>query len=189
MFENWEQTGSRARTEWQAYLRTELGAGLGPYLRTELGAGLGPPHGLPAGRAGSRARTRQQVVLWSRTGSRARTRKVSHYLGTRLGAGLGPNSLVPVIMGSLARTRCTFNGEHCSNPDVPVVGGGVAWLGADRWPGAVFRRYRGAWLGPWQIEKNNQNCGESVWGAWLDPIHFLFQKFRVDYRELGSDLR
>jgi hypothetical protein len=78
---------------------------------------------------------------------------VSHYLGTRLGAGLGPNSLVPVFLGSLARTRCTFYGEHCSNPDVPVVEGGVAGLGADRWPGAVIGRYRGAWLGPWRIEK------------------------------------
>ena len=71
---NWEQTGSRARTELQAYLRTELGAGLGPYLRTELGAGLGPYHmdylqaGLGAG---------------LEPGSRL-------YRGAGLGAGLGP---------------------------------------------------------------------------------------------------
>ena len=71
---NWEQTGSRARTEPQAYLRTELGAGLGPYLRTELGAGLGPYHmdylqaGLGAG---------------LEPGSRL-------YRGAGLGAGLGP---------------------------------------------------------------------------------------------------
>ncbi len=62
MFEKCEQTGSRARTERQAYLRTELGAGLGPYdmdyMQAGLGAGLEPDNRL--------------------------------YLGAGLGAGLGP---------------------------------------------------------------------------------------------------
>jgi hypothetical protein len=90
------KTGNRARTIPEN--------GTGSRARTI-------PHGIPAGISGSRARTRQQVVPWSRAGSRARTRMVSHYLGTRRGAGLGPNSLVPVFVGSLARTRCTFMGS------------------------------------------------------------------------------
>ncbi len=130
---NWEQTGSRARTELQAYLRTELGAGLGPYLRTELGAGLGPYHmEYLQAELGAGLEPGNRLYRGAGLGAGLGPEMVSHYLGTRLGAGLGPNSLVPVFMGSLARTRCIFNGEHCSNPDVPVVEGGVAGLGADR---------------------------------------------------------
>ncbi len=71
---NWEQTGSRTRTEMQAYLRTELGAGLGPYLRTELGAGLGPYH---------MEYLQAELGAGLEPGNRL-------YRGAGLGAGLGP---------------------------------------------------------------------------------------------------
>ncbi len=82
-----------------------------------------------------------------------------------------------------------FYGEHCSDPDVPVVEGVVAGLGADRRPGAVIGRYRGAWLGPWQKEKEQSELWMISLRSLARPYTYVSnQNFVLIIRELGSDL-